>query len=204
LLQYADRKPPQDALGWSLVTETGDIAVYQRADALPRAFIVHDVIGVVDAEQARSVMADPAWNPAQTAIVQAKSGTSCAIAAPSGSSAATVATYDDNAVVIETTGAATGWLVLSDLDYPGWEATVDGMPVPIQTTNAALRGVCVPEGSHRVVFEFRPNLWRDGGALTVVAWLIVFAVAVVYQRKIVTDARGSHTSIFRPKGSVSR
>lgn len=179
LLQYADRKPPQDALGWSFASERGDIAVYERGDVLPRAFIVHDVIGVVDQEQAWSLMADPAWNPAQTALVQAEADTSCAIEQASQPSSATIVAYENSRVALATSSDATGWLVLSDLDYPGWQATVDGVPVAIQTTDAALRGVCVPEGDHSVLFEFRPNLWRDGGIVTVAAWVVVLLVAVV-------------------------
>ncbi|MCO5187300.1 MAG: YfhO family protein [Anaerolineae bacterium] len=179
LLHYADRKPPQDALGWSFVTEDDDIAVYERGDVLPRAFIVHDVIGVADQTQAWALMADPAWNPAQTAIVQVEAGTHCAVEPVSGVSQATITAYDDNRVALATKSDAVGWLVLSDLDYPGWEATIDGEPTAIQTTDAALRGVCVPAGEHEVVFAFRPNVWRDGGLVTLAAWVAVGLVAVV-------------------------
>jgi uncharacterized membrane protein YfhO len=47
-------------------------------------------------------------------------------------------------------------VVLHDIYYPGWEATVDGKPEPILRTNVLFRGVEVPAGHHVVEFNFRP------------------------------------------------
>lgn len=57
-------------------------------------------------------------------------------------------------------------LVLSELDYPGWEARLDGRSVPIQAVAGLLRGVFVPAGQHRVVFTFRPKSVAWGAGLS--------------------------------------
>ncbi|WP_266157446.1 YfhO family protein [Dyella silvatica] len=49
-----------------------------------------------------------------------------------------------------------GWLVLSELDFPGWKATSDGLTLPIHRANGMFRAVCVPAGEHTMQFTFHP------------------------------------------------
>jgi hypothetical protein len=61
-----------------------------------------------------------------------------------------------------------GLVVVSDLYYPGWEVTVDGVPAEILRTNRAMRGVILPSGTHRLVFRYNPLSFRVGIALSLV------------------------------------
>lgn len=49
-----------------------------------------------------------------------------------------------------------GWLVMSELDFPGWTAETDGAPLFIHRANGMFRAVCVPAGEHALAFRFRP------------------------------------------------
>ena len=69
---------------------------------------------------------------------------------------AAIKSYGDNEIVVDVDAATTSVLVLHDLDYPGWEARVDGTPAPILRTNLLFRGVEVPPGHHTVEFAFHP------------------------------------------------
>ena len=44
--------------------------------------------------------------------------------------------------------------------YPGWNATIDGKPVPIHLTDAMMRGIVVPAGEHQIEFAFHPKSLR--------------------------------------------
>jgi hypothetical protein len=80
-------------------------------------------------------------------------------------------------VEIEAVLAEPGWVVLSDLYYPGWTATVvtEGQPgarrVPVVRTDRVLRGLFLPAGHHRLVYTYRPTRFYVGAAVSAVAWL---------------------------------
>jgi uncharacterized membrane protein YfhO len=69
-------------------------------------------------------------------------------------------------------------LVLSDVYYPGWIATLDDRPVTIYPANFAFRAVLVPGGSHRVVFQFEPASWKIGLLISGVTVMGLAALAV--------------------------
>ncbi|HKT27822.1 YfhO family protein [Dyella sp.] len=49
-----------------------------------------------------------------------------------------------------------GWVVVSELDFPGWQAELDGKTIPIHRANGMFRAVCVPSGEHELRFRFHP------------------------------------------------
>jgi hypothetical protein len=86
---------------------------------------------------------------------------------------------DDLQIVeITTRNLADGFLVLKDTWYPGWEARVDGTKVPIYRVNGCFRGVIVPAGEHKVVFEYKPTLIYVSGAISLIVTLTLLAIAL--------------------------
>lgn len=75
---------------------------------------------------------------------------------PSNPSQAKIVDYTDNHVAVVVDTARDGLLVLHDIAYPGWVATVDGHPAPVLRTDLLFRGVEVPAGHHTIDFSFRP------------------------------------------------
>ncbi|HEY9131854.1 MAG TPA: hypothetical protein VIM98_08880 [Dyella sp.] len=48
------------------------------------------------------------------------------------------------------------WLVLSELDFPGWTAQANGVPLAVHRANGMFRAVCVPVGSQKITMQFHP------------------------------------------------
>ena len=71
---------------------------------------------------------------------------------------------------------------MSDTDYPGWEADVDGTATPILRANLAFRAVAVPAGSHRVTMTFRPSSARNGLILSGLSAVAILAFCVLRKR----------------------
>lgn len=65
---------------------------------------------------------------------------------------------------LHTLSTEAGWVVAAELDYPGWEAELDGEPLHVHRANGMFRAVCVPAGDHHLSFVFHP--WR----LVAYAW----------------------------------
>jgi uncharacterized membrane protein YfhO len=80
-------------------------------------------------------------------------------------------------VVVEL--SAPGYLLLTDADYPGWRAWVDGQEVPVQTADLLFRAVPVEAGTHRVVFAFRPTGLRVGAVVTLLGMVGLMGLVLV-------------------------
>jgi hypothetical protein len=88
---------------------------------------------------------------------------------PARSDEVVTVTYPDpQRVELEATLASPGLVVLSDVDYPGWELTIDGRPAPIYRVNLAMRGAAVEAGTHRLVYSYRPRSFRVGCVVSLV------------------------------------
>ncbi|MFP8881784.1 MAG: hypothetical protein VCE43_21110, partial [Myxococcota bacterium] len=66
-------------------------------------------------------------------------------------------------------GPEQGLLLVSQSDYPGWMAEIDGKPAPIVRTFGFLQGVWVPPGDHEVRLVYRPASFLVGVGLALIA-----------------------------------
>jgi hypothetical protein len=87
-----------------------------------------------------------------------------------------VLSYEPDRVEIEAETGARGILVFADLLYPGWNVEVDGEPSVILRANRMMRGVPLPPGKHRVVFQYQPLSVRIGAAVSAASVGLIFLV----------------------------
>ncbi len=83
--------------------------------------------------------------------------------APADQLAAAEVTSDDGSqLIIAVEAPAAGYLVLSEVNYPGWQATVAGTAAPIETANGLFRAIPVPAGTSTVELRFWPQTFQWG------------------------------------------
>ena len=82
-------------------------------------------------------------------------------------------------------------LVLADLAYPGWRATVDGRSADVLTVDGLFRGVVVPAGAHEVELRYRPLSVRVGALLSLLAVCVMMPYARSCARVHAGGARGA-------------
>jgi hypothetical protein len=147
--------------------------LFENTTVLPRFFLVHQVRAAGSLAEARAAIDRREIDFRQTALTEE------AIPLPPGGAGVDgvkVVGYEPNSVELEVSSRGAGLLVGSETHYPGWEAWVDEAPTEIHRVDLALRGVVVPEGTHRVRMEFRPGILWVGLGVSVatvmgLAWL---------------------------------
>ncbi|MBY0514911.1 MAG: YfhO family protein [Gemmataceae bacterium] len=90
-----------------------------------------------------------------------------------------VVEYRANRVRLDLGGGPGGFLVLSDVWFPGWECELDGHQVPVYRANHAFRAVAVPDGATEAVFAFEPRSYRIGWWVSTLS-LALLSVSVVF------------------------
>jgi Bacterial membrane protein YfhO len=80
-----------------------------------------------------------------------------------------------NRFAFEASLSEDGYVLLNEIDYPGWQATIDGQPAEILRADGLFRAVWARSGSHRIEFRFWPRLLLPGAAISLATLAIVIA-----------------------------
>ena len=147
--------------GLRTVYQDGQIRIDELPDPWPRAWLVHRYAVRQDSREVLALL--PQFDYAKMALVE--KDPRCTVEEPEPSAAEPVpliVRYEPERIDIKVQVAAPALLVLSDLFYPGWEATVDGRPAEILKANYLMRAVAIPQGAHQVRFLYRPASFRAG------------------------------------------
>jgi hypothetical protein len=85
-------------------------------------------------------------------------------------------------IALDVSLPADGLLVLSEVYYPGWGATVDGADAKILRAQETLRSIPLRAGDHHVELAFQPSSFTLGGAISAIALLCVVALIALGTR----------------------
>lgn len=166
---------PSDRGHFALV-HSGDVKIYENLDLRPRAYLVHQLFTAANAEEAVARIRDePLIHRGVAAVIEEPSAGDRLPAMstlPDPADQVNVVRYTAEEVTLAVQTAHDAFLVLSDTNYPGWQATIDGEPTAIYPTNVLFRGIHVPAGDHTVNFSYRPQSWRLGLGLSGIALLV--------------------------------
>ena len=71
--------------------------------------------------------------------------------------------------------------MLTDANYPGWRAYVNGKPASLLHANYLFRGVILPAGENTVEFKYEPRSFYLGSVIAIAA-LMILVVLVLRER----------------------
>jgi uncharacterized membrane protein YfhO len=173
----------------------------KTSDPLPRAYIVHKAITLSSTKLLDFMMSDD-FDPRQMVAfedLQQKEAFSLSPRAAfglgengspecsmtDGTEYCRVKAYKNEEIALSATMNHDGYLVLSEINYPGWVAYVNGRKRPLLTGNYIFRVLPLPKGNHDIVMRFEPRSFRVGiiiSAVTLCCFALLLASALVRNR----------------------
>jgi hypothetical protein len=161
--------------------ESEALRVFEKRRVLPRAWVVPRLRAVGSRRAVMGGLNAPDFDPRAEALVEAPEADAGVPGATDGAEAQ-ITTYEPERVIVRVQTPGPGFLVLSDLAYPGWHAEVGGRERPIHLVDFLFRAVPVDAGESEVRFEYRPASWRaalwvTGVTATAIALRIAWSLA---------------------------
>ncbi len=167
---------------WQKIYDHDQTQIYENQRALPRAWLTAqaEAVSKEDAFKRIRGQSEKAFDPREVALLEAppdelKNLTGEKLSENSG---ARVISYQANRLVIETQADKPAVLVTSEINYPGWQATIDGKPANIYATDYLLRGVVLTTGSHRIEMKYTAPAARNGAVISVLSLLLIAGLLV--------------------------
>jgi hypothetical protein len=145
----------------------GDVVTYvhRLEQVAPRAWWVYRAQELSEDETLARLDAFD-FDPAGAAIVSPRASLSLTPPPDAQHAQVDIVSRTPGMLRLDATTPTDGLLMLSEIHYPGWRATVDGQPVPILRADYILRGVPIPAGQHRVELVYRPLSFIWGAVIS--------------------------------------
>ena len=139
-----------------LLGRTRGAYVYENPDALPRVLFADSARSVDFEEIVETGHWPQGFDPTREVLLEDIDEDTPRSGVDEHAGYARIVKYRNTVVEIEVHARRPGYLVLNDAYHPWWRATIDGEQAPIMKANLLFRSVSVPEGTHRIRFEFKP------------------------------------------------
>lgn len=169
--------------------------VYERPSAFPRAWLVHQVQRVSSEDEEFARLGE--LNLREVAVTQERiDGIFESPKSPVASAGSVQFTrYSPLDVEFSVTSGGRALLVVSDMFYGGWQATVNGKLETIHRVNGALRGIVVNGGHSTVRMRYAPRSVTIGFvflllAITGCAAVFVLLLRQTRREQLVRNSRG--------------
>ncbi|MEI8175833.1 MAG: hypothetical protein WCG78_03090 [Candidatus Omnitrophota bacterium] len=175
---FSSRKYPGEKL-----RPTGLPGVYYNPQAMERYRIVHAL---------RSFSSDDElWSALRNAPREELEKTVFLVRAPALSGGQSAPLHPGDAVtalettptkaVLEATCTAPGYLVVSEVWFPAWEASVDGKKEELRKAYGTFWAVALEKGVHRVTFTFNDRFARAGKIISLISLIAALCAWYVFR-----------------------
>lgn len=168
--------------------ETG--TVDENTRAMPRAFLVYEALPAPGGSATLDFMVAGPFDPRRQVVLDGPVPGDLPGSVPAVSEVR-VDTYEERRVALSARTGAPAILVLTDVQYPGWHAYVDGTEQPILVADHIFRSVHLTAGDHRVEFRYDAASLRLGAAISGLTLLLLGGLGVALWRYRASTRNGT-------------
>lgn len=173
-----NEEPRFQSREFELAWTDGKWRIFAFKDAYPRTYLASRYM-VKESDQAiLDTLYNPEFSPKDTLVLEQEIPEALK-PDPNSFGTAEITSYRSNIVSIHTTSKGRQLLFLADSYFPGWNAYVDGTPVPLWRANFAFRAAPVPEGAHTVELIYEPKSFKVGLIIAFTTLISITAVSFV-------------------------
>lgn len=160
----------------------GEIKIFKNDKVLPRAFTVTGYRIISSPDGVIEAMKSPEFNPGNEVLLEEKpaqvlSDSNLKV------SKIDIIKYGFNYVKLHSQTDGNALLILTDTNYPGWEASVDGRNTRIYNADYIFRAIYLPKGKHAIEFNFRPFSFRLGLGISIFALFLSVSYIFLMNKK---------------------
>jgi hypothetical protein len=159
--------------------------ITKRNAFVPRAYIVHRAV-VKDDQEILDYMMTGDFDPLKTVVFTRQPSlpkTTTQETREDPKETCRILSYACDEIIVDAKLNTHGFLVMSEINYPGWQALVDGRPYGIRTGNYLFRTVPLEAGKHTVRFVFNPRSFKIGSVVSLASLLALIIGLLVFSRK---------------------
>ncbi|MBN1308633.1 MAG: hypothetical protein JXA18_11985 [Chitinispirillaceae bacterium] len=175
--------------------QSSTMSIIPHPTCLPRARMVPSYRLIPDEKRILPTLHDPGFDHVNEVILEEKPDFVPAGRRAPGNASARIVSWSINRIVTDVSIDRPALLVMSEIFYPAWKATIDGEKAAVLRANYALRAIAVPAGKHTVVCRYDDDAFSRGLAVTLAS---LFAAIGLVAWRFFTERRGRKESVQPP------
>jgi len=91
--------------------------------------------------------------------------------------------YTPDKIILNFTLSKDGYMVSSDVNYPGWKAKVDGRPAKMAYYLNTFKALNLKKGNHIINFYFLPETFITGSIVSITVLFLLFFTLIILIKK---------------------
>lgn len=158
-----------------------DIKIYENLSLLPRVYLVNNITVVKNIEDIYKTISLENFNPLNSVILE--EDISFKLDKPNKPYEVKILDYSPNNISIEVNTDSNSMLVLSEIFYPEWKASIDGKETKIYPAYGLIRAIYIEKGRHNIVFFYKPTSFFYGILISVFSLIIALVIVFIELKK---------------------